>query len=96
MIETSLFVDSKLYDIFISDLTYTNYIIDHNGDYGFGESATVITDINFDLIVTQFDDEKNEIDQQSHIWLDIYDQIKSEILDNYDFMKEWQEEEFNN
>lgn len=87
-------IDGNVYDIDVYGLEYINYVIDHKDEYGFGESKTVIIDFDFDLVVIYLYDGQVEIDTHNPHWASVSKQVKEYIFSDYDFMEEWQEQEF--
>ena len=87
-------IDGNTYDIDVHDLHYTMDITDHNDDYGFGESAQVITHIDFDLVVIHLYGGQVEIDASYADYVKIKEQIKIHIFHDHEFMQEWQDKEF--
>lgn len=90
----SVKIDGNKYDIDVHDLEYTMDITDHNDDYCFGESAQVITDIDFDFVVIHLYGGQIEIDSHNEKWESIKKQVSEHIFDDHEFMAEWQDREF--
>lgn len=90
----SVKIDGNKYDIDVHDLEYTMDITDHNDDYCFGESAQVITDIDFDLVTIEIFNRLESFDVWHSRWAYIKKQVSEHILDDHEFMQEWQDREF--
>lgn len=75
-------------------LSIKDFRIDHADKYGYGEGTTVITDIDFDLVIIHLYDGQIEIDTHSKYWESIKKQVKEHIFDDHEFMQQWQEREF--
>lgn len=75
-------------------LSVKDFRVDHNDKYDFGEGATVITDIDFDLVIIHLYDGQIEIDTHNKHWQSVSEQVKNYIMEDYEFMKQWQEREF--
>ena len=94
---TAVTIDSITYpSVDIYGLKRTFDITDHNDDYGFGDSAQVITGIDFDLIVINLYGDSIEIDAENEAWESVKKQVTEHIFDDVEFMREWQDREFKN
>jgi hypothetical protein len=87
-------IDGNTYDLDVHDLRVHNWVRDFNDIYGYGDNACVITDIDFDLVVIHLYDDQIEIDNTNKAWQSIKKQVSERILDDYEFMQEWQNREF--
>jgi hypothetical protein len=94
---TAVTVDGNEYDnVSVYGLERTFDITDHADIHGFGESAQVITGIHFDLVIIHLYDDTIEIDTHNKHWGKIKEQVTNHILDDFEFMREWQGGEFKN
>ena len=84
------------YDIDVYGLTNTGHITDHDDSYGFGESAQVITNIDFDLVIIHLYGGTINIDTNHENWESVKKQVAEHILNDHEFMQAWQEREFTN
>ena len=75
-------------------LTNTGHITDHDDSYCFGESAQVITNIDFDLVVTWLDGVATDIDCTNENWQSVKEQVAKHIVNDHEFMQAWQDREF--
>ena len=95
---------TELTAVTIDGITYPNVsayglertfdITDEFDIHGFGESAQVITGINFDLVIIHLYDDTIEIDTHNKHWESVKKQVTNHILDDFELMKEWQDREF--
>ena len=84
-------------EVAVYGLKRTHDITDHENECGFGESAQVIIGINFDLVIVYFPDNfLIEFTEKHEQWETIKKQVTNHILDDFEFMKEWQERELKN
>ena len=92
---TDVTIDGIVYpNVEIHGLKYTNHITDHDDIYGFGESAQVITDINFDLVIIHLYGGTIKIDTNNKDWESVKKQVTDHIFNDKEFMQEWQDREF--
>jgi hypothetical protein len=81
------------YDIDVYGLTNTGHITDHDDSYGFGESAQVITNIDFDLVIIHLYGGTIDIDTNHDNWESVKKQVAEHILNDHEFMQAWQDRE---
>jgi hypothetical protein len=94
---TAVTIDGNEYDnVSVYGLSYTFDITDHTDDYGFGESAQVITNIDFDLVVIHLYGDTVDIDTHNKDWESVKKQVSEHILEDEEIMKEWQDRELAN
>lgn len=88
-------IDRNIYpDVRVYGLERAFDVTDHDDDYGFGESAQVITGIYFDLVVIHLYDCVVEIDAENKSWQSVKKQVTEHIFDDHEFMQQWQDMEF--
>ena len=78
----------------VDGLVYTDLLKDHYDMYEYGEGTVVITDIGIDLVTIFIFGEMVEIDNTNEHWEEISKRVKLHILDDREFMEEWQNREF--
>ena len=94
---TAVTIDGITYpNVSVYGLERTWDVTDHADIHGFGESEQVITRINFDLVIIHLYGGTIEIDTKNKHWESVKKQVTNHILDDFEFMKEWQEREFKN
>lgn len=75
-------------------LSVKDFRIDHDDKYGYGESATVITDIDFDIVSINIFGREHSFDVWHDYWQTIEKQVKEHIFDDRELMQQWQDREF--
>ena len=92
---TAVTIDGITYpSVTVYGLINTGHITDHYDVYGFGESAQVIINIDFDLVVTWLDDVATNIDCTNANWQSVKEQVAEHIVNDHEFMQAWQAREF--
>lgn len=88
-------IDGIVYhNIEVHGLDMLFWLTDFKDEYGFGEYARVITDVCFDLIIIHLYGGVIEIDTHNKDWESVEKQVKEHILNDKEFMQEWQDREF--
>jgi len=94
---TSITIDGITYpSVTIYGLTNAGHITDHSDEYCFGDSAQVITGIDFDLVVIHLYGGTIEVDTHNEHWQSVKKQVAEHILNDHEFMQAWQDRDFTN
>ena len=90
---TAVTIDGITYDVTVYGLINTGHITDHNDSYCFGESAQVITNIDFDSVTAWIGDVATDIDCTNENWQSVKKQVAEHIVNDHEFMQAWQDRE---
>ena len=87
-------IDGNTYDIDVHGLANVISVYDHSDEYCFGTGARVIIEVDFELVIIHLYGGVIEIDDTNEAWQSIKKQIAEHILDDHEFMREFQDKEF--
>ena len=89
----SVKINGNVYDLDVHDLYFTDWKVDHDDEYGFGESADVITGIDFDFVVIHLYGGQIEVDSHNEHWESVKKDVTEHILADREFMIDFQNRE---
>jgi hypothetical protein len=87
-------IDGNKYDLDVHGLANVISVYDHHDEYCFGAGARVIIEVNFECVIIHAFGSHIDITPFHADWQSIKKQVAEHILDDHEFMREFQDKEF--